>query len=78
MENRELGARPKRTHHCMNELLRIPLGNWEGAYSHDFKPGDLPTDDLMNEGKVHYLLTLMPIWVLTLVSNGLFLLLSPN
>ncbi len=55
MENRELGANPKRTHHCMIELLCMPLGNWEGAESDDVKPGDLPVEDLMNEGKVHYL-----------------------
>ncbi len=60
MENRELGESPKRTHHCMIELLRMPLGNWEGAASVDVKPGDLPVPDLMDEGKVHYLFVVIP------------------
>lgn len=78
MENRELGERPKRTHHCMIELLRMPLGNWEGAASVDVKPGDLPVPDLMDEGKVHYLFVVCTLFEgVTLLSNGLFLL-SPT
>ena len=74
MENRELGARPKRTHHCMIERLRKPLGNWEGAECNDIEPGDLPVKDLMNEGKVHYLYTdIAPFGDTSLISNGLFL-----
>lgn len=74
MENRELGARPKRTHHCMIELLRMPLGNWEGAASVDVEPGDLPIEDLMDEGKVHYLFVFIVLCgAITPVSNGLFL-----
>ncbi len=74
MENRELGEKPKRTHHCMIELLRMPLGNWEGAASDDVEPGDLPVKDLVNEGKVHYLFVFLTlIEVITLISNGLFL-----
>jgi hypothetical protein len=44
----------------MIELLRMPLGNWEGAASVDVKPGDLPVPDLMDEGKVHYLFVVIP------------------
>jgi len=38
----------------------LPLGNWEGAASDDVEPGDLPIEDLMDEGKVHYLFVFWP------------------
>lgn len=56
-ENRELGESPKRTHHCMIERLQMPLEFWEGAICDEIEPGDLPVIDIMNDGKVHYLLT---------------------